>query len=45
MGLGLDLFLVKAVIQAHHGKVEVESAPDQGSEFSVHLPLSQAPVA
>ena len=44
-GLGLGLCLVKAVIQAHHGRVEVESAPDQGSEFSVHLPLSQAPVA
>jgi signal transduction histidine kinase len=44
-GLGLGLCLVKAVIQAHHGRVEVESALDQGSEFSVHLPLSQAPVA
>ncbi len=43
-GLGLGLCLVKAVIQAHHGRVEVESAPEQGSEFSVHLPLSQAAV-
>ncbi len=43
-GLGLGLCLVKAVIQAHHGRVEVESAPEQGSEFAVHLPLSQGPV-
>ena len=43
-GLGLGLCLVKAVIQAHHGRVEVESAPDQGAEFSVHLPLRQGPV-
>jgi signal transduction histidine kinase len=43
-GLGLGLCLVEAVIQAHHGRVEVESAPEGGSEFSVHLPLSQGPV-
>ncbi len=44
-GLGLGLCLVKAVIQAHHGRVEVESAPEQGAEFSVHLPVRQGPVA
>ncbi len=38
-GLGLGLCLVKAVIQAHHGTVDVASHPDQGSVFTVKLPV------
>jgi signal transduction histidine kinase len=37
-GLGLGLSLVKAIVEAHHGEVSVQSRPDQGSEFSVHIP-------
>ena len=37
-GLGLGLSLVKAVVEAHGGKVTVSSQPDQGSEFVVSLP-------
>lgn len=37
-GLGLGLSLVKAVVEAHGGKVSVSSQPDQGSEFTVRLP-------
>jgi PAS domain S-box-containing protein len=38
-GTGLGLFLVKAVAQAHGGKVWVDSAPGQGSTFWVELPV------
>lgn len=37
-GLGLGLSLVKAIVGAHRGYVEVLSSPGSGSVFSVHLP-------
>ena len=37
-GLGLGLSLVKAIITAHHGQVEVASHPGTGSVFTVFLP-------
>ncbi len=40
-GLGLGLSVVKAVVQAHHGRVEAVSGPDAGSMFTVFLPVSQ----
>ena len=41
-GLGLGLSLVKAVIQAHHGRVEAAPNAASGSVFSVYLPLASA---
>jgi signal transduction histidine kinase len=37
-GLGLGLSLVKAIVEAHGGRVTVESSRDQGSQFLLHLP-------
>jgi signal transduction histidine kinase len=38
-GLGLGLSLVKAVVEAHGGRVTVQSIPGAGSEFIVNLPV------
>ncbi|HXI51237.1 MAG TPA: ATP-binding protein [Candidatus Saccharimonadales bacterium] len=37
-GLGLGLSLVKAVVEAHHGRATVVSRVGQGSEFTIVLP-------
>ncbi len=37
-GLGLGLYIVRAIVDAHHGTVRVDSAPGQGATFTVELP-------
>lgn len=37
-GFGLGLSLVKRIAEKHHGTVTVESAPEAGSTFTLHLP-------
>ncbi len=37
-GTGLGLYLSRAIVEAHEGHIEVESAPGQGSTFYFKLP-------
>ncbi len=38
-GSGLGLSIVQHIVEAHHGRVTVESRVGEGSTFSIHLPI------
>lgn len=42
-GSGLGLSICQAVVEAHNGRLEVESLPGEGARFTVSLPSAVAP--
>ena len=40
-GAGLGLTLVRWIVEKHHGRITAESAPGQGTRFTVWLPLDR----
>ena len=43
-GAGLGLAIVRAIAEAHGGRVELRSEPGAGAEFDVVVPVEQQPV-
>jgi PAS domain S-box-containing protein len=44
-GLGLGLYIVRQIVEAHGGRIRVTSEPGSGSMFVVDLPLESADAA
>jgi putative PEP-CTERM system histidine kinase len=42
-GIGIGMFQIKAIIEAHRGRIEVESEPGRGTTFRVYLPENSTP--
>ncbi|MEO7100291.1 MAG: ATP-binding protein [Luteolibacter sp.] len=38
-GIRLGLAIVRRIVEAHHGNIEVASEPGRGSLFRIHFPI------
>ncbi len=43
-GMGLGLTIARRIVEAHGGKIEVESRPRDGTRFTIRLPMYPQPV-
>lgn len=41
-GFGIGLYISRHIVEAHHGRIWVESEPGQGAKFVVELPLDSS---
>lgn len=44
-GMGLGLSICREIVEAHDGRLEVQSTPGRGTTFRVNLPLSRGPAS
>lgn len=44
LGTGLGLALTKRLVELHHGTIEFSSQSDQGSRFTLHIPLDPSAI-
>jgi signal transduction histidine kinase len=43
-GTGLGLSIVQGIVQAHKGRIEINSSPDKGTTISLYIPEYAAPM-
>jgi signal transduction histidine kinase len=42
-GTGLGLFSCRNIVEAHQGRIRVESTVDKGTAFTIKLPIASVP--